>query len=226
MWESLDLRRPLSIGGSLKGADAVGSNAPSSSRPWFSTKGQVADLVLKILLAVLAGKNALPQMSHNQLMSTGALLFYGIAATLLISVCVVVSAIWRNKAHPTHAVAAVTRTPVETLALNQAWVRWAAIADEYDRLDYDNRNNNSTRLPFNHASWPDFGQPWKYVHAQLHRLADKVDGFKGDTEALFIAFGWTDSPAMPTTHEAVVMVEFLREVRELQTYLEKKRGEG
>jgi hypothetical protein len=118
-----------------------------------------------------------------------------------------------------------TRTPVEKAVLDRAWVQWAAIADEYERLDYDNRSNNSTRFPFNRASWPGFGEPWSFVNATLYRLNDKVATLRSETEAIFEAFGWTVSE-MPNTNDAVVMVEFLRQVRELQTYLANKRGES
>jgi hypothetical protein len=43
------------------------------------------------------------------------------------------------------------------------WVWWSALADEYEHLDYDNRTNTSTRCPFDHSSWPNYGNPWDYV---------------------------------------------------------------
>jgi hypothetical protein len=95
---------PLTCGGQslnqgiAEGGDTVDSNAAFPNRsglglPWFSTKGQIADLALKTLLAVLAGKTAWPEMKQNEFLSAGALLFYGLILAVLVSLGIVLNAI-------------------------------------------------------------------------------------------------------------------------------------
>ena len=113
-------------------------------------------------------------------------------------------------------------TLAESTFISEMWVRWSALADTYARLDYDNRNNDSTRLPFNSASWPQFGETWTYVHAQLYKLAHITRESVKETNELIQAFGWQDAPPVPSTDESAIMVDFVRQARELQAYLNTK----
>ena len=106
--------------------------------------------------------------------------------------------------------------------LGQLWTSWAAIGDMYERLDYDNRLSNSTRHPFHPGSWPGFGEVWSFVNVQLYKNKEVVDVLKGNTETILNALRWTDY-AIPRTEETVVMVDFIRDVREFQAYLDGKR---
>lgn len=113
----------------------MGSSAASSNRsglPWFSSKGQIADLVLKILLAVLAGKNAWPQMKQNEFLSAGALLFYGLVATVLISLGILLSAIRKIRHSLVHATAEGGSVSGQK---NVVDVLKIAIRSELDRLN-------------------------------------------------------------------------------------------
>jgi hypothetical protein len=72
----------------------VGSNAPSKSRlPWFSTKGQIAQLALATLGCIFAAIKAWPEMKNNQFLSLGALLFYALVGLVLIASTTLVKAI-------------------------------------------------------------------------------------------------------------------------------------
>ena len=110
---------------------------------------------------------------------------------------------------------------LERAVVTAMWAEWAALADTYERLDYDNRNNSSTRFPFNNSSWPGFGEPWTYIHAQLYRLSYRADHMRVHAGELIPAFGWTDC-GIPRTDAGVVMVDFIREAREFQAYLDRK----
>lgn len=110
---------------------------------------------------------------------------------------------------------------LDAAILGGLWSQWAAVGDMYERLDYDNRGNVSTRHPFSNSSWPQFGEPWSYVQVELYKNRQVVDVLKGHTDPILQAFGWTDY-SIPRTEEGVVMVDFIRDVREFQTYLNRR----
>jgi len=65
--------------------------------PWFSTKGQVIDLLLKMLLAVLAGFDAWPKMKQNEFLSAGALLFYALVAVVMATLALLIGVLRQRR---------------------------------------------------------------------------------------------------------------------------------
>ena len=110
-----------------------------------------------------------------------------------------------------------------TGVLSELWSSWAALADSYERLDYDNRDNNSTRLPFNNSSWPEFGQPWTFVNAELYRLALLARHLKTDTDGVIKILDLKGHPPIPATESGTVMNDFIRQCRESEYWLHPRR---
>src|SRR5579862_8146628 len=61
---------------------------------WFSTKGQIVQVVLAALGCFFAGVKAWPDMKNNDLLSSGAILFY-----VLVTVVVLSGGILANRLH-------------------------------------------------------------------------------------------------------------------------------
>lgn len=114
-------------------------------------------------------------------------------------------------------------TAVELAAVKLLWASWESLLTMYERLDYDNRQNTSTRFPFNHASWPGFGEIWSHTHITLFVLKDELVQLQLITETFVKAFEW--NIAMPDIGESVVMIDFLREAKWFQEGLYAKKKE-
>jgi hypothetical protein len=114
-------------------------------------------------------------------------------------------------------------TRVEATVLNQLFANWGAYGDIYERLDYDNRNNTSTRFPFNPASWPPFNQLWSYVHVSLYCMSQALSAYKRDTLEIIKAFSWEDEVYIPRVEPAAIMVDVIRDIREFTRQLESIR---
>lgn len=54
--------------------------------PWFSTKGQIAQLCFTAVACVFSGVKAWPDMLENKLLSLGAILFYLLVGLVSVSV--------------------------------------------------------------------------------------------------------------------------------------------
>jgi hypothetical protein len=53
--------------------------------PWFTTKGQIGQLLFQIIAAILVAIKVWPDMVSNRFLSLGAWIFYVVAASLLYS---------------------------------------------------------------------------------------------------------------------------------------------
>jgi hypothetical protein len=188
---------------------------------WFANRGQILQLVVACIACVFAGTKAWPEMKQNEFLSAGALLFYALVALVLISAGTILNAARKGRSVLTRAPAAENH--LEAAIVRQLWTAWAGVGDMYERLDYDNRDNSSTRFPFHPGSWPGFGERWTHVNVQLFKNADVVGVLKRHTEGLLGsgALGWNDY-SLPRTEETVVMVDFIRDIREFQAYLDRK----
>jgi hypothetical protein len=116
-------------------------------------------------------------------------------------------------------------TPVESAALRQLWIEWSALADNYEKLAYENRANDSTKFPFDPGSWPEEGQPCTETQVSLygwHLYAKNLSSF---TDDMMKAFGWTDRIGPPRVEKTVLIIDFIRESREFQYYLDWKKKE-
>jgi hypothetical protein len=149
------------------------------------------------------------------LITAGVVVFFGVVSII----------VGRTKA-PIQAVSAAGTIPskpmtrVEATVLKQLLVRWAAYGDVYEHLDYDNRNNTLTRLPFNESSWPAFDQPWSYTNVRLYVMYEDVSRDAKDTDDMLKAFGWSDEVSIPRTDKSTVMVDIVRDIREFTRQLE------
>ena len=60
--------------------------------PWFTTKGQAAQLVVALIACVIAAGVAWPQIRDNQLLSPGPILFFILVVIVILSVGLLLSA--------------------------------------------------------------------------------------------------------------------------------------
>ena len=67
--------------------------------PWFSTKGQIAQVAFAAAACVFAGFKAWPEMKQNEYLSTGALLFYSLVGLVVASIVMLARAV-RTAARP------------------------------------------------------------------------------------------------------------------------------
>lgn len=58
---------------------------------WFANRGQILQIVLQLIALIIAGRNAFPSFMANELLSLGALLFYALVASILVSLWFVFS---------------------------------------------------------------------------------------------------------------------------------------
>ena len=91
--------------------------------------------------------------TFNQSLTKGAYVAAG-----LIGVYFMISAFTSKKLPPPEA------NPKLAAALLKADCE--ALLQRFKELEFDHREK--TRLPLNHASWPNFDAPWSYIHASLY----------------------------------------------------------
>jgi hypothetical protein len=81
-------------------------------KPWFTTWGQVIQVMAAVVGCIFAGIKAWPDMKTNQLLSLGSLLFYILVGLVVVSVTLLIRAMTRrgNAALPSE-----TEKPIETV---------------------------------------------------------------------------------------------------------------
>jgi hypothetical protein len=85
--------------------------------PWFSTKGQVLQLLGQVVALCIGMHVAFPDMVMNNLLSAGAILFYLLVMTVLVSMWVLISSIKRAPSRESMVVNEVE---------SRGWKRWLA----------------------------------------------------------------------------------------------------
>ena len=186
---------------------------------WFANRGQIIQALLAASsLAFTIANN--PKVFQRDYFSAGALAFYAIAALVIVDLWMFFRPAKTVPLAPSKP-SGVQGPTLEMQVLGRLYVLWSCLADDYEGLDYDNRMNHSTRYPFNTNSWPDYDQPWSYVHARLHSNYVVTKKLLGESRALskFVALPENFLPSMA---ETAVMVDFIRQARELQRFLEAK----
>src|SRR5689334_10848641 len=110
--------------------------------PWFSSKGQIAQVVLAAIACVIAGKKAWPDMNMDKYFSAGSVLFYLLVLTLLVAIWIAVRALTRPTTDP--EIDESTRERLPSTKLNesglaetrlQAEAELRTMNQEYSRLD-------------------------------------------------------------------------------------------
>ncbi len=162
--------------------------------PWLAPILSVIAIFLTVLWAYI-------QMRHWKDPDSDYLAL-GINIVITLSLwAVLLYLMWK---HAGSSMAAPHRTMPERFLLMQTCYRWNRVLTEYRRLDYDDKE--SSRFPFNHASWPHFNERWSYTHARLYSLYDRVIELSVEAKMLKV-FNWPDwSPYLiPETNQDKIM---------------------
>jgi len=150
--------------------------------PWFSTKGQIAQLIVAIGGLIFAGVKAYPEMKLYGFFSTTAILFYMLIVFVGFAALVSIQQGARYKA----------ARKTSALAFWMLREKCDFLLRVYRQIKFD--DPAKCKFPLSSSSWPSLDPPavWTQIQLKLYDLSNQFGWFILMSRKAFEEIGWKD----------------------------------
>jgi hypothetical protein len=183
------------------------------SRTWFANWGQVLQTLFAFIAAFIRFEPSKETVMTDPV-SAGAIVWYSLWGILGIGILVGVVAIigaTRGKINPDRRV-----------ALTALWELVHAHARIYKEMA--SKFPSQTQRPLHPSSWPDWGKPWEFVHAELYSESAHLRRTIALASALWGKFGYPRDFAFFKVPDNTTMAGLQTAIEDFDYALREKCG--